>query len=396
MGFALDSVVTLTRGVAMPMLGIGTAGAKGDACVVAVREALQVGYRLIDTASIYGNEREVGIAVRESGLPREEIFVTTKIATPEQGPRSTPKALDESLRRLGLDYVDLYLIHWPSRRKRLATWEAMIPLVECGLARSIGVSNFMVRHLEELQTVEETLMRLLDEPPCPDENPASLFCSSRVRPKSYARSRGSRTVAGIEVVVLIPESSRKLTGGSSDAPDEDSIIRVLPAAIRRKFEGLREEIRRKSPPQSIDTGKFLPGHDRFDGNMYRSIPREAWDHRSAAVEVVIASGLFGLVASRDPIPAYRHSMAEPMPPLGKLNRWWHAAGLPEILAEYLLAVRPKTVVDLLSLEYRESVSGYQNRLSGISVKPIDFPGMGRASQPRRGEKVAEILRTGKG
>ena len=140
----------------MPMLGIGTAGAKGDACVVAVHEALQVGYRLIDTASMYGNEREVGIAVRESGLPREEIFVTTKIATPEQGPRSTPKALDESLRRLGLDYVDLYLIHWPSRRKRLATWEAMIPLVERGLARSIGVSNFMVRHLEELQTVEET------------------------------------------------------------------------------------------------------------------------------------------------------------------------------------------------------------------------------------------------
>jgi len=203
-------------------------------------------------------------------------------------------------------------------------------------------------------------------------------------------------VAGIEVVVLIPESTRKHTGGSPDAPDEDSIIRVLPASVRQKFEGLREEIRRKSPSKSIDTGKFLPAYERFDGNMYRSIPREAWERRSPAVEVVIASGLFGLIASRDPIPAYRHSMAESMPPLGKLNRWWHAAGLPEIIAEYLLAVRPRTVVDLLSLEYRESVSGYQDRLSGISVKPIDFPGMGRASQPRRGEQVAEILRTGKG
>src|SRR5438105_14001136 len=78
-----------------------------------------------------------------------------------------------------------------------------------------------------------------------------------------------------------------------------------------------------------------------------------------------------------------------------MNRWWHAAGLPDVLATYLTAVRPKAVVDLLSLEYRESVAGYQNRLPGISVQPIDFPGMGRASQPARGEKVAAFLRTGK-
>ena len=156
MGLALDSVVKLTRGVTMPILGIGTAGPQGDACIAAVREALRVGYRLIDTASMYGNEREVGIAVRESGVPRGEVFVTTKIATPEQGPRSTPKALDESFRRLGLDYVDLYLIHWPARRKRIATWEAMTPFLDRGLARSIGVSNFMVHHLEELRVVKET------------------------------------------------------------------------------------------------------------------------------------------------------------------------------------------------------------------------------------------------
>lgn len=156
MGLTLGSVVTLHRDIRMPILGIGTAGAKGDACVAAVREALRIGYRLIDTASMYENEREVGIAIRESGIPRDEIFVTTKIATAEQGPRSTPKALQESLRRLGLDCVDLYLIHWPSRRKRLATWEAMIPLVDRGLARSIGVSNFMVHHLEELRPVNET------------------------------------------------------------------------------------------------------------------------------------------------------------------------------------------------------------------------------------------------
>ncbi|MGI0149334.1 MAG: peroxide stress protein YaaA [Thermoplasmata archaeon] len=201
-------------------------------------------------------------------------------------------------------------------------------------------------------------------------------------------------MARAEVVVLIPESTRKHAGGSADGPGEDAIAVALPDAARRKLEKLREEVLQKSPARSVDAGRFLPAHDRFDGNMYRHIPRDAWERRSPAVEIVIASGLRGLVASRDLIPAYRHSMAELLPPFGKLNRWWHAAGLPDILAEYLLAVRPKTVVDLLSLEYRESVAGYDCRLRGMNVKKIDFPGMGRASQPRRGEKVAEILETG--
>ena len=152
---------------------------------------------------------------------------------------------------------------------------------------------------------------------------------------------------------------------------------------------------KKIPPGTVTQGKLLPAYQRYDGNMYRMIPQEAWEQRSPAVEVVIASALRGLVASRDPIPSYHLSMAESTPPFGKMNRWWHAAGLPDVLATYLTAVRPRAVVDLLSLEYRESVAGYQNRLPGISVQPIDFPGMGRASQPARGEKVTEILRTGK-
>ncbi len=199
----------------------------------------------------------------------------------------------------------------------------------------------------------------------------------------------------IEVVVLIPESTRKVLGGSSASPGRDAIARALPPAVREKFDGLREEVVARSPPRSIDEGKFLPAYQRFDGNMYRYIPREAWEQRVPSVEVVIASALRGLVASRDPIPAYRLSMAESTPPFGKMNRWWHSAELPHILAEHLLAVRPKTVADLLSLEYRESVAGYENRLTGVRVKMIDFPGMGRASQPRRGQKVAEILRTGR-
>jgi peroxide stress protein YaaA len=200
-------------------------------------------------------------------------------------------------------------------------------------------------------------------------------------------------VSRIDVVILIPESTRKRPGGES-GPEEDGIGSALPAPARRKLEDLRREVESKSPPRSVDSGKVLPAYQRFDGNMYHSIPRDAWEARSPAVEVVIPSGLRGLVASRDPIPAYKHSMAEPMPPFGKLNRWWHGAGLPDVLAEYLLAVRPKAVVDLLSLEYRESVAGYENRLAGIKRQKIDFPGMGRGSQPLRGEKVAGILRTG--
>lgn len=218
---------------------------------------------------------------------------------------------------------------------------------------------------------------------------------AHVRPKSYGQFCPSLFVSRLEIVVLIPESTRKRTGGVPEALKEDVILGELPAAMRRKLEELRDEIIHKSAPRSIDSGKFLAAYDRFDGNMYRHIPREAWERRAPAVEVVIASALRGLVASRDSIPAYQHSMAETIPPFGKLNRWWHHRGLPGILASYLNAVRPGIVVDLLSLEYRESVKGYTDGLPGIDIKMVDFPGMGRASQPLRGERVTAILQSGK-
>ena len=200
-------------------------------------------------------------------------------------------------------------------------------------------------------------------------------------------------LSNVEIVVLIPESTRKRRGGSPGAKATDAIADALPAPVREKLDELRREIVAKSPSGSIETRGALPAHERFDGNMYRYIPADAWANRAPSVEVVIASGLRGLVASQDSIPAYGHSMAEPMPPFGKLNRWWHDRGLPGILSAYVRAVRPATIVDLLSLEYRQSVIGYAKDLGGVAVKTIDFPGMGRASQPRRGEMVAEILRT---
>jgi len=197
-----------------------------------------------------------------------------------------------------------------------------------------------------------------------------------------------------EVIVLIPESTRKARGGSTDSPEVDSIAAALPAAVRAKLGGLREEVLHKSPQGSVRPGGLLPAYRRFQGNMYMSIPDEAWSKRAPNVEVVIASGLRGLVASRDTVPAYALSMAEPTPPFGKMNRWWHDRGLPGILGAYLESMQPHLVVDLLSLEYRQSVAGYAAGLKEIDVRTIDFPGMGRASQPLRGERIARILQSG--
>lgn len=146
--------IALQNGVQMPQLGLGVWRAKDGAEVCnAVRTALHEGYRLIDTAAVYGNEAGVGDGIRSSEIPREDIFVTTKLWNSDQGVGKVQPALEASLQRLGLDYVDLYLIHWPTPKRGLyvETWKEMEKLVDSGLARSIGVSNFEIEHLEELR-----------------------------------------------------------------------------------------------------------------------------------------------------------------------------------------------------------------------------------------------------
>jgi 2,5-diketo-D-gluconate reductase A len=141
--------VTLASGGVMPLVGFGTWQLSGSRCYEAVRAALEVGYRLIDTATVYGNEREVGRAVRDSGVAREELFVTTKLPPHNAGrERATIAA---SLRALGMDSVDLWLIHWPPRvAARVATWKALLAVRDEGLARAVGVSNYRVAQLDEL------------------------------------------------------------------------------------------------------------------------------------------------------------------------------------------------------------------------------------------------------
>jgi len=151
MDLRIDARLPMNHGGAIPILGLGTWQLPGRACVAAVQHALQVGYRLIDTASMYGNEKEVGESIRASRVPRDEVFVTTKVWNDEQGYGPTLGACEASLRRLRMDYVDLYLVHWPVPEKRLETWRAMERLQKGGKVRAVGVSNYMVHHLEELK-----------------------------------------------------------------------------------------------------------------------------------------------------------------------------------------------------------------------------------------------------
>lgn len=151
MALNLGSRITLNDGHRMPLFGLGVwQAAAGKETRHAVEHALEIGYRLIDTAKLYGNERDVGAAIRESGIPREEIFVTTKLWNDDQGYERALRAFERSRKELGLDYVDLYLIHWPASNLRQESWKAFLRLHEDGLAHSIGVSNYTVRHLQEV------------------------------------------------------------------------------------------------------------------------------------------------------------------------------------------------------------------------------------------------------
>ncbi len=134
----------------MPWLGLGVFQSReGNEVINAVKVALDNGYRSIDTAAIYHNERGVGQAIRESNVPREAIFLTSKVWNSEQGYHSTMAAFEESLEKLQTDYLDLYLIHWPKGAKSIDTWKAMEELYEKGKIKAIGVSNFLVHHLED-------------------------------------------------------------------------------------------------------------------------------------------------------------------------------------------------------------------------------------------------------
>jgi diketogulonate reductase-like aldo/keto reductase len=142
--------IEIAPSVTMPRLGLGTSHALGNEAEAELHAGFALGYRGIDTAAMYGNEAEVGVAIRESGLERTELFVATKVWNSDQGYRSTLDAFERSLARLGLSHVDLYLIHWPQPRHTRDTWRALEELHAAGRARAIGVCNFTPALLDDL------------------------------------------------------------------------------------------------------------------------------------------------------------------------------------------------------------------------------------------------------
>ncbi len=152
MGIAQQQLyTTLNNGVQMPLLGLGVYNMHGDEATQATKTAIEIGYRLIDTAEMYFNEKQVGTALKESNVKRSELFITTKVNNSNQGYDNTLIAFDESLRLLDVEYVDLYLIHWPIKGKRKETWKAIEKIYQEGRVRAIGTGNYLLPFLIELE-----------------------------------------------------------------------------------------------------------------------------------------------------------------------------------------------------------------------------------------------------
>lgn len=178
----LSDTTVLNNGVRMPWLGLGVwKVTDGEEVEKAVRTAIEIGYRSIDTAAVYGNEEGVGRAVRDSGIPRGELFITTKVWNANQGYDSTLAAFEQSLNKLGMDYVDLYLIHWPVKGKYTETWKALEKLYADGRVRAIGVSNFQIHHLEHLLQDAKTkpTVNQVEYHPRLSQRPLLKFCKEQ-------------------------------------------------------------------------------------------------------------------------------------------------------------------------------------------------------------------------
>ncbi|QNK55634.1 aldo/keto reductase [Paenibacillus sp. PAMC21692] len=178
---AFTNSATLHNGLKMPWLGLGVWKVKDDGETErTVQAAIEAGYRHIDTAAVYGNETGVGIGVRNSGIAREELFITTKVWNSEQGYESSLAAFEQSLEKLGMDYVDLLLIHWPVKGKYKDTWRALESIYRSGKARAIGVSNFHIHHLQDLMESSELvpMVNQVEYHPLLTQEPLLAFCKS--------------------------------------------------------------------------------------------------------------------------------------------------------------------------------------------------------------------------
>ena len=178
----LDSRIKLSDGSQMPLFGLGVWAAEpGQETYDAVLHALNIGYRHIDTAQMYGNEKDVGEALKDSKSNREEVFLTSKLWETDHGYDAALKAFEIGLKKMNLDYLDLYLIHWPASEKRVETWKALERIKEEGLCRSIGVSNFAPHHLREIleHGDEKPVVNQIEMNPFLRQQPIVSFCRQK-------------------------------------------------------------------------------------------------------------------------------------------------------------------------------------------------------------------------
>lgn len=243
----LQSTTTLTNGVKMPWLGLGVFKAEeGQEVIDAVKAAIKAGYRSIDTASLYGNEEGVGQAIKESGVAREELFITTKVWNSDQGYESTIAAFETSINKLGLDYIDLYLVHWPVKGKYKDTWRALEKLYSEGKIRSIGVSNFQIHHLEDL---------MVDAKVKPMVNQVELHpLLSQVELRDYCR------IQGIQIEAWSPLAQGRLLDNEVIKEIADKHNKSIAQIIIRW--DIQNEI--VTIPKSVNEHRIIENADVFD------------------------------------------------------------------------------------------------------------------------------------
>ena len=208
----LQSTKKLANGVEMPIFGLGVYKMTDpQETVGAITKALQVGYRAIDTAALYYNEEQVGEAIRHSGVPREEIFVTTKVWNTDQGYDNTLRAFEVSLKKLGMDYIDLYLTHWPVEGKYPETYRAIERLYEEKLIRVPGVSNHHEQHLTEVLKVAQTppMVNQVEAHPYLSQEPLRVFCKEHGIAVTAWSPLGRGGVLHDEVIVQVGEKHGK-------------------------------------------------------------------------------------------------------------------------------------------------------------------------------------------
>lgn len=208
-----ESAVRLSSGIRMPWLGLGVWQMNGDReTEKAVRDAIEVGYRHIDTAKIYNNERGVGRAIRSCGVPRERLFVTTKLWNDDIRSGRVAAAFDQSLARLELEYVDLYLVHWAIPGRIVPTWKAMEPLLKTGRVRAIGVSNHLRPHLDELLAAADIVpaVNQIEFHPYLQSKPLIEFCRAKgISPEAWSPLMQAGAVLRDPKITAIAQRYRK-------------------------------------------------------------------------------------------------------------------------------------------------------------------------------------------